>query len=63
MSIEAIIFWVLLVDSIGANFMAWFGSSWYLHHFRLMSRYFPLAKGWTAMYLVLVLVIGYLVYR
>jgi hypothetical protein len=41
--------------------MVWFGGDkWYVHHFRLFSRYFPPAKGWMTFYLILVLFIGYL---
>ena len=63
-SIEIIIFIVLLIDSIGANLMAWTsGRAWYQRHFRLMSRYFPIAKGWTTYYLILVLIMGAMLYR
>jgi len=30
MSIEAIIFYILLIDAIGANVMVHFGSGWYV---------------------------------
>ncbi|HEV8666370.1 MAG TPA: hypothetical protein VN665_00795 [Candidatus Paceibacterota bacterium] len=60
MTIEAIIFYLLLLDSVTANFVAYFGRRWYVQHFRLISRLFPLAKGWTTYYLVLVLWIGWL---
>lgn len=63
MNIEIVIFYLLLIDSIVANLLAWFGEVWYLKHFRLMSRYFPLTRGWTTYYLVLVLIIGYLAYN
>ncbi len=58
--IETIIFYVLLVDAIGANLVAWFGIHWYTKHFHLFARFFPLAKGWPVLYLALVLYIGYL---
>lgn len=61
---ELIIFLILLVDSIGANLMAWTdGRLWYQKHFRLMSRYFPITKGWTTYYLLLVLLMGAILYR
>ena len=53
-----IVFLVLLVDSLAAVVTAWLGGRWYSKHFRIMSRYFPMTKGWTAYYLVLVLFIG-----
>ena len=63
-TLEVIIFLVLLIDSIGANLMAWTdGRTWYQKHFRLMSRYFPITKGWTTYYLFLVLLMGLMLYR
>lgn len=58
MSIEVIIFYLLLIDSVGANLVVWFGERWYTKHFRLISRVFPPAKGWALYYLILVLWIG-----
>lgn len=63
MTIESIIFYLLLVDSVSTNIFALVGESWYVHHFRTISRWFPLGKGWTIYYLVLVLWIGTLLYR
>ncbi len=63
MSIEAIIFYLLLIDSISCNLIVLFGEKWYVKHFRIVSRLFPPAKGWAAYYLVLVLWIGTLIYR
>lgn len=61
--IETVIFYLVLIDALSANILAWIGEGWYLHHFRHISRYFPVAKGWTAYYLVLVLWIGWLLMR
>lgn len=58
----SVIFYLLLLDSIVANIIAFFGETWYIHHFRLISRFFPLSKGWTIYYFVLVLYIGYLTF-
>jgi hypothetical protein len=63
MSIESIIFYLLLIDSVAANLVAWFEAEWFVKHFRFISRAFPMAKGWTAYYLVLVLFIGFLLYQ
>lgn len=60
--IESIIFYLLLLDSITANIVAWFEESWYIKHFRLISRLFPMTKGWTTYYFILVLWIGWLTY-
>lgn len=62
MPIEQIVFYALLIDSVAANILAWWGVGWYTKHLRIMSRYFPISKGWTTYYLVLVLWIGYLVF-
>ena len=59
-----IIFYILLIDSIGANAMAWGGGQkWYHRHFRIMSRYFPMAKGWATYYFILVIFIGTMLYN
>jgi len=58
----AIVFYVLLIDSVIANALAWGAEGWYVKHFRLMSRWLPITKGWTACYLALVLWIGYLTF-
>lgn len=63
MTIEGIIFYFLLLDSVSANLFAWCGGRWYTKHFRLISRWFPLTAGWTFAYLILVLWIGTLLYR
>lgn len=62
-SLVAIIFYILLIDSIGANLVAWGGGeNWWNKHFHIISRYFPVAKGWTTYYLILVVFIGYLIF-
>ena len=61
--IEAIIFYLVLLDALIANFLAWFDGKWYAKNFRLFSRWFPLTKGWTGAYLVLVLWVGLLYWR
>ena len=61
--IDVIIFYLLLIDSIGANLLAWFGEKWYTKHFRVFSRYFPASKGWCLCYLILVLWAGSILCR
>ncbi|WP_170162603.1 hypothetical protein [Methylocystis hirsuta] len=41
MNIEAIVFYILLIDAVSANLMMRFGSEWYVRHFRTLSRWFP----------------------
>ncbi|MAG52611.1 MAG: hypothetical protein CMH62_01475 [Nanoarchaeota archaeon] len=62
-SVEVIIFYLVLIDSIGSNLVVWFGEKWYTKNFKIFSRYFPIAKGWSALYLILVLWIGSIFYR
>jgi len=62
MTLRALIFYLLFIDSVIAVFLAFFGENWYIRHFRLMSRLFPVTKGWTIYYLVLVLYIGLLTF-
>jgi len=51
-SIEIILFYLLLVDSLGANLLSWGGGrKWYQRNFRIFSRYFPATRGWTTYYL------------
>ncbi len=63
-TILVFVFYFLLIDSIGANAVAWLGlRKWYAGNFRLLSRYFPATKGWTTYYFVLVLFIGYTIHN
>ena len=62
-NIELIIFYILLVDSIGANIIAWFFQKWYKEQSAWLWKHLPATKAWAAWYLVLVLWIGYLLYR
>ncbi len=60
MSIEEIIFYLLLIDSVGANLAVWFKyRGWYPN---FLSKNFPLVKGWAGLYLALVLYIWYLTF-
>jgi hypothetical protein len=57
---EIVVYALLLIDSIGAVAMSWFGRKWWIHSTGKFSEFFPPAKGWSVMYFVLILVIGYL---
>jgi hypothetical protein len=64
MNIEVIIWYLILVDSIMANVMVWFSPKfmkWYKKMW--FSKLFPVTKGWCVYYLILVIWIGYLLYR
>lgn len=63
MSFESVIFYLFLIDSIGANIVAFFYPKWYAKKYRGFAKLFPLTKGWTIFYLILVLWIGCALYR
>ncbi len=60
----AIIFYVLLIDSIGAVILAWQKPyyQWYQDKFNGFAKVFPLSKGWVSLYLCLTLWIGFVLY-
>jgi len=58
-NIEAIIFYLILLDSVGANLTAFCCGKWYKKNFKTFSKYFPVVQGWTIWYLILVLWIGF----
>ena len=63
MGIEAVIWYLVLLDSVIANVIALCCASWYKKKFKKFSKYFPIVKGWTLLYLALVLWVGYGLYR
>ncbi len=62
-NIEAILWYIILIDSLGANLMTWFFSKWYKKKYKKTSNIFPASKGWSALYLVLVLWLGFALRR
>ncbi len=59
-----IIFYLLLIDSIGANIVSWFGlRKWYQGNFSVIAKYLPLTKVWTTYYFLLILFIGFLIHN
>ena len=62
-TIEGILWYLVFVDSIFANLIVWFFPNWYEKKFKNMFKYFPANKGWSLLYLVLVLWIGYALSR
>jgi hypothetical protein len=57
-----IIFWILLVDSLIAGYIAWCGNKEYWNNKKFFKRYLPLTKGWTTWYIILSLFIGYIIF-
>lgn len=63
-NLESIIFYLLLIDAIGANILAWSTSTqWWHQHMPVISRYFPMVRGWTTYYLILIVLMGIMLYR
>jgi len=59
---QIVVFFLLLIDSVVVNILAWGSGEWYIKHFQTISRYFPITKVWAAWYLILVLWIGLLTF-
>ena len=57
---QIIIFFLLLIDSLGGVLLAWFGQGLWSKYFSPMARFFPMVKGWALLYFTLVIFIGYL---
>jgi len=53
-----VLFLLLLADSLGAVLLAWFGRDFWISATGKYSKIFPPAKGWAALYLILVIFIG-----
>lgn len=62
-NLEAIIYYLFLLDSIGANIVVWCCPRWFNKKFSFITKYVPVTKIWCALYLFLVLWIGYALYR
>jgi phosphotransferase system glucose/maltose/N-acetylglucosamine-specific IIC component len=60
---EAILWYALLVDSIGACILGTFFMSWYEKKLPLVHKIFPLSAGWCLVYLLVVIWIGRLLYK
>ena len=52
------IYYVLLIDSVSAVLVAVFGQKWWKRTCFAFSKAFPATKGWTILYLAIVLFIG-----
>jgi len=59
LQIETIVYLLVLVDAIFATLTAWTGMGEYFNkRYSIFGRYFPITRGWTTYYLVLVLWVG-----
>jgi len=62
--VEGVIWYLVLIDSIGANITAWFFAKWYKKNmYKGIVKHFPATKGWCLWYLVLVLWLGFALNR
>jgi len=57
-NLEAIIWWLFLIDSICANIMAFLYPDFSKKKFKKFFKLFPITKAWTLFYLALVLWVG-----
>ncbi len=57
-----ILFYILLLDSLIANLIAWRGQDWYSVKLPSLSKYLPITKAWAGWYLILVIFIGVLIF-
>ena len=62
-NIEAIIWYAFLLDSVGANIVAWFFPKWSKKNFKGILKHLPLTRCWALIYLVLVAWVGCALYR
>ena len=54
-----ILFYLLLIDAIIANALSWGGKQhWWQKNLGTFAVHFPLARGWTVIYLALVALLG-----
>jgi len=63
-NLESIIFYVLLLDATFAVVLAFFGGRvWWRTLLPQVAKHLPLTRGWTLVYLSLVLFMGYILHK
>ena len=62
---EAVIWYLFLADSVLGNLAVWFSPKMrkFYRKQKFLHKYFPVRKGWMFVYLLLVLWVGYGLYR
>jgi len=60
-NIEAIIWYLMLIDAIGANLTALFWKKWW--NKKSWAKYIPMNGWWTLLYILLILWVGVALYR
>jgi len=61
--VEQVLYYLVLLDALGANVFAWIFPKWQKKLPRWFTKHLPVTKGWSLVYLVLVLWVGYGLYR
>jgi len=56
--LEQIIYYLILLDSIGAVILSWCCQKWYKKNYKGIYKHFPATKGWCLAYFILVLWVG-----
>ncbi len=62
-NLEALVWYLFLVDSIGAGILSTCCVKWYKKNYKGFYKHFPPTKGWCTLYLILVLWVGSALYR
>lgn len=58
-SFEMVIYYLVLIDAVSAVIAAWTGYGAKMNkRYSIFGTYFPITKGWTTYYLILVIWIG-----
>lgn len=60
---EATLWYILMIDCMGANLAAWFWKDWYDKNLGYFLSYFPLTKAWCLAYLVMTSWLGSVLFR
>jgi hypothetical protein len=55
---EAFLWYLVFLDAIFANLVAWCCAKWYKKKFKKLWNQLPITKGWTAIYLILIIWLG-----
>jgi len=63
LAIEAIIYYLILLDSTGAVLLSLCCAKWYKKNYKGFAKHFPATKGWCFYYLILVLWVGFALKR
>ncbi len=63
MALESIIWYLFLIDSLGAVILSFCCAGWYKKNYKGIYKHFPATKGWCLAYFVLVLWVGSALYR